>query len=95
MMKLTKLVLGLAGAASMLGAVPAYAQPSDMGCMAREGHSGTWQTDATGKWAKCRPVGGPAATGGGLSTALKVAAPAALFGLVIALASGNRKTASP
>ena len=94
-MKLAKLVLGLAGAASMLGAIPAYAAPSETGCVARGGHSGTWQTDSTGKWLKCRPVGGPAAAGGGLSTALKVAAPAALAGLVIALASGNRKTASP
>ncbi len=95
MMKLAKLVVGIAGVASLLGAVPTYAAMPETPCTAREGQSGTWRTDTEGKWLRCRQVGMPAATGGGLSTALKVAAPAALFGLAIALASGNRKSASP
>ena len=94
-MKFAKLIVGLAGAASLLGAVPVFAATPETECTAREGHSGTWHTGADGKWLRCRPVGAPAATGGGLSTALKVAAPAALAGLVIALASGHRRTASP
>ena len=95
MMKLANLVIGLSGAASLLSANPAFAAAPETACMARDGHSGTWHTGTDGKWLRCRPVGAPAATGGGLSTALKVAAPAALAGLVIALASGHRRTASP
>ena len=94
-MKLVKLVLGIACASSLAGAAPAFAATPETPCSARDGHSGTWHTDNNGKWLRCSRAGVPMATGGGLSTALKVAAPAALAGLVIALASGHRRTASP
>ena len=89
----------------MLGATPALAQSSDNqssdnqssdnGCVVRGGHSGTWQTNPSGKWVKCRAVGQPSVTGGGISTALVVAAGAlGAAGLAVALGS-NGHTASP